>query len=670
MTLLDPPRNGARRFVLVTLGAVAAITLFFSPAVALGQLNDRPDGQIDETEAESVSIDSVIGLELDPELPNFDLINPEWLNADWEDPIERFELADEPLAPVPSFDFWTLHPSEVFETGIANLSVSNAPDLTVEEERHLRSLQTIATGELAWETAAVGIAAELNFIDSTNDAISVNNDVIAQTEDELLRARGRLADIASSDADEVAEQDTLNSGIDDLNAVIIELAIQAFTGESSDLELLAEDPFSTAPIERRIVTNQVREFQRADIESLEGLIRESEGRRAVLAEQRATIEAANIGRLTRINSLNRENGILRRQVSDARETIVELEERQVELEATVELAEAFSEVSALHYQAAYHQRLASFVSGTDIPLVALNAYVRAANTLTAEDRSCGIHWSQLAGIGRVESAHGYFGDSTLDVNGNTTVDIQGLALDGRVLSGSTTGDVPAATGRSGQTGGVSRLALILDTDGGRLDGDSVYDRAVGPMQFIPTTWRLFEPDGNGDGQSDPQNVYDAALAAARYLCDAPGSMLAHEGEQRAYFAYNHDLEYSRNVTRTGRRYHELLDVSPESQAFAAFALTPTPEEQEAIDRAEAAAAAKDEFVNAEADKAVQAAITQCEAQPASATTEEAAEEEPVEEEPVAEEPVDCTAVGESVREAAEAAAALAYVEPIDGEASE
>ncbi len=46
-----------------------------------------------------------------------------------------------------------------------------------------------------------------------------------------------------------------------------------------------------------------------------------------------------------------------------------------------------------------------------------------------------------------------------------------------------------------------------------------YDRAVGPMQFLPGTWGRWGSDGDRDGVSDPQDVDDAALAAARYLCE-------------------------------------------------------------------------------------------------------------------------------------------------------
>ena len=128
-------------------------------------------------------------------------------------------------------------------------------------------------------------------------------------------------------------------------------------------------------------------------------------------------------------------------------------------------------------------------------------------------------------------------------------------------------ELPAAEGTEAVEGAdtvevpvIKRLALISDTDGGRLDADTTYDRAVGPMQFIPQTWRTYEADANLDDNKDPQNVYDASLASARYLCNATGSMTNEEGERQAYFAYNHDEEYTENVLKSGVRYAKLIDL--------------------------------------------------------------------------------------------------------------
>ncbi len=67
-------------------------------------------------------------------------------------------------------------------------------------------------------------------------------------------------------------------------------------------------------------------------------------------------------------------------------------------------------------------------------------------------------------------------------------------------------------------------AAIPDTDGGALDHDATWDLAVGPTQFIPSSLRTYGADGNGDGRADPDNVFDAGLATARYLCSSGGDL--------------------------------------------------------------------------------------------------------------------------------------------------
>jgi murein DD-endopeptidase MepM/ murein hydrolase activator NlpD len=67
--------------------------------------------------------------------------------------------------------------------------------------------------------------------------------------------------------------------------------------------------------------------------------------------------------------------------------------------------------------------------------------------------------------------------------------------------------------------------------------------AVGWMQFLPSTWRLYGVDGNRDGRKDPYNPVDAIFAAARYL-KAAG---AEQDLRRAVFAYNHANWYVDDV---------------------------------------------------------------------------------------------------------------------------
>lgn len=524
------------------------------------------------------TVEPITGLDVDPEV----------LVAPWVDPIVRFELEDEPLAEVEGFDLASLHPSDVFEAGVENLAVGEEVDVEVETEQHLRALQAVATAEQALQVARDDIVGAQRSVAAANGRIRAAGGEIRGLEEEIADLQLEISAITAAAEAERMEFNRLSDDISLHEAAIAEFAIQAFIGADDALTSIATDPLSLAPVTRKIVADEARDSQRASIVDLQVLVDESTARSEALAAELSVAEAASAWRRSSISQLDQEIANLRVDIADLGQQIFALEEREDVLESTIEEATAFTEVTALRYQFAYHQRLQEFVEGTDLPLVALNAYVRASRALSEEDPGCGIHWSQLAGIGRIESLHGHFGESTLDVNGQTTTPIRGLALDGRVLSGPAD-SAPDATGRTQTSGAVSRLALILDTDDGVLDGDTKFDRAVGPMQFIPTTWGLYDDaDGNGDETIDPQNVYDASLAAARYLCDAPGSMLTAEGEQRAYFAYNHDFAYSRNVTIAGRRYHGQLDIADDaSPGFAPYAASGAAEALAALNLAEA-----------------------------------------------------------------------------------
>ncbi|MGI8873363.1 MAG: lytic transglycosylase domain-containing protein [Egibacteraceae bacterium] len=163
----------------------------------------------------------------------------------------------------------------------------------------------------------------------------------------------------------------------------------------------------------------------------------------------------------------------------------------------------------------------------------LSAYLQAAQLSPGIDRGCEVRWQVLAGIGRVESNHGQHWGPRTEIRGNGDVapPIIGPRLDG--------------------TQGTAR---ITDTDQGRWDRDTVYDRAVGPMQFIPSSWEVFGQDGNGDGRADPHNVFDATLAAAAHLCWAPAPPssgvkdLSDAGElAAALFSYNRSQAYVSTV---------------------------------------------------------------------------------------------------------------------------
>ena len=507
--------------LLATFTCVALVVQLWASPALVGQTNS--DGPV-----------------LEP-YPDTD-VDPDVLNAPWVDPIEQFQLEEEPLAAAPEFDFRSLHSTPTFEEGVEELPVRGTIDVTEETERHTRALQAVATAEQSHLATRQAISSAEAAIAETTKNISQARRETREIEAELTRSESLINELTNDDLAEIDEQSRLTSEIDSINDVMVEFAIRAFTGENDPLEVLLQDPGPVDQLELTVVTSEIREQQRADIDSLSTLIDESNARRNILADRIEVAETFSAARRTDIENLRVEIAELSTTRSTLRDEVTQLEAREELVEATIEDAVEFTEITATRYQLAYEERLELFVSGTDIPLVALNAYVRASRALATEDPACGIHWSQLAGIGKIESLHGYFGSSTLDVDGNTTEDIRGLALDGRILSGGGgTGSTPDPTGRTQETSGVKRLALIRDSDNGVLDGDQIFDRAVGPMQFIPSTWRLYDADGNDDGETDPQNVYDAALAAAHYLCDAPGSMQSHDGEQRAYFAYNLSL---------------------------------------------------------------------------------------------------------------------------------
>ncbi len=159
----------------------------------------------------------------------------------------------------------------------------------------------------------------------------------------------------------------------------------------------------------------------------------------------------------------------------------------------------------------------SVPGGASLPAMVLAAYQRAQASLAASEPGCHLPWELLAAIGQVESGQARGG--AVDANGTTFKPILGPVLNGNGFA-----DIP-------------------DTDNGRYDGDPVHDRAVGPMQFIPSTWAHWGADGNGDGVADPNNVFDAALAAGRYLC-ADGRDLSQPAEMdRAILGYNHSQAY-------------------------------------------------------------------------------------------------------------------------------
>jgi membrane-bound lytic murein transglycosylase B len=167
-------------------------------------------------------------------------------------------------------------------------------------------------------------------------------------------------------------------------------------------------------------------------------------------------------------------------------------------------------------------RAAALSPGTasDIPQAALSAYQRAEAVINEADKGCNLPWELIAAIGRVESDHGRAGGNALDARGVARPGIFGVALNGK-----------------------HHTQRILDTDAGQYDDDTRFDRAVGPMQFIPSTWSVVGVDGDSDGTRDPQDVDDAALATAVYLCSGDDDLSSEQGQRASVYRYNHSNDY-------------------------------------------------------------------------------------------------------------------------------
>jgi cell wall-associated NlpC family hydrolase len=168
-----------------------------------------------------------------------------------------------------------------------------------------------------------------------------------------------------------------------------------------------------------------------------------------------------------------------------------------------------------------------------IPPVMRQAYAQAASGVQAYSPGCrGMHWSILAGVARVESDHA----ASREIADDGTIDppVLGPRLDGSGVGGNTT--------------------PITDTDGGAWDGDTQYDRAVGPFQFIPSTFAAWGVSARGEGEADPHNAFDATLSAARYLCGDGRDLRQADDLREALYAYNHSSAYVDEVLDWIERY--------------------------------------------------------------------------------------------------------------------
>ncbi len=166
-----------------------------------------------------------------------------------------------------------------------------------------------------------------------------------------------------------------------------------------------------------------------------------------------------------------------------------------------------------------------------IPVVAVQAYGYAELVAARTAPNCRLSWTTIAAIAKVESSHGSANGAVLGADGAVQPPVLGLPLDGK--------------------GGRQ---LIRDTDQGVMDGDRTYDRAVGPLQFIPATWREMQVDADNNQVADPNDIDDASLAAALYLCRGGRNLSRADAWWEAILSYNAVQPYAQKVFDAANEY--------------------------------------------------------------------------------------------------------------------
>jgi membrane-bound lytic murein transglycosylase B len=311
----------------------------------------------------------------------------------------------------------------------------------------------------------------------------------------------------AADATRRAERAQVAASRDQVSHDVREIAVASFTTDHSRLDDLASGASPSAMANEQLTTT--------------------------LASGAIDVSSRRLGQLDRrVEVLDRQIAADARAHTDNRRQHDDLVAQRPQLVASAQGASLRASAAG---DTAGSARSAATVGGTNIPLVALDAYWRAAEMMKLVQPACRLQWWGLAGIGFAESRHGHSPGGYPRPDGSLPAPIVGIALDG--------------------TNGTK---AVRDTDHGRLDGDPKFDRAVGPMQFIPGTWHKWGADGSGDHIADPQNMYDAALGAARYMCSGAAALDNDAGLIAAYRRYNNDATYVAQVLAWSHSYQVAL----------------------------------------------------------------------------------------------------------------
>lgn len=337
---------------------------------------------------------------------------------------------------------------------------------------------------------------------------------------ELDRAAAELADLEARRDDETRrlDRDRTRLGTDRRELEALDSLLERRSAQL-DKSAAAEQRTATA-----LTALTVDRFIEGDhlLEGLDPAL--SADRRAELARQMVLGSVAT-DRLVRERAhhaarsaeLRAERDELRDRAERLRGGVARLESSTAELTASLaQLGPRIDEARQRREQA----RMSASIDGTDLSTIALDAYWRAQQYLSLVDPDCGVTWWVLAGIGRTESLHGTYRGARVAVDGMVSPPIYGPDLDGS-----------------------NDFAVVRDSDGGRLDATARTDRAVGPMQFLPGTWRTVGTDLDGNGVADPQNLFDAAASAGVYLCRSGPQLSDRSTLRAALLTYNRSWSY-------------------------------------------------------------------------------------------------------------------------------
>ena len=174
----------------------------------------------------------------------------------------------------------------------------------------------------------------------------------------------------------------------------------------------------------------------------------------------------------------------------------------------------------------------------DIPTPALAAYQRATAVINLADSRCHLDWELVAALGKVLTDHGRQHGSQLDDEGVARPAVLGQRL----------------TGRHG-------TPRVRDTDAGLYDRDAELDRAVGPMLLLPAVWSVVNVDADADGRRNPQDIDDAALSAAVFLCAGPGDFRNVSHLRSVIRRYHPGTGYAKSVLAIRAAYRAAQPVA-------------------------------------------------------------------------------------------------------------